>query len=134
MATTQEILKAATELGKLIVSHQASQQFEAAVKKLQENVEAQRVLTDFNRHLQKIGEKEAEGKPIEVEDKRLLEKLQSNVIRNDILKQFQIAQMDYLDLMRKVDEAMTGMGDSSAAMSMGSFDPMVKEILNSKRR
>jgi cell fate (sporulation/competence/biofilm development) regulator YlbF (YheA/YmcA/DUF963 family) len=108
MATTQEILKAAEDLGKLISTHETAKKFDDAVRKLQADVEAQRVLNDYNRQLQKLGEKEAAGKPVEVDDKRQLEKLQAAVIRNPLLRQFQIAQMDYLDLMRRVDEAMAG--------------------------
>src|ERR1043165_2883768 len=108
MATTDEIIAKAKELGKLIASHPAAAKFEETVRKLQADVDAQRALNDFNRHLQKIGEKEQAGRPIEVEDKRQLEKLQNAVIRNPLLGAFQMAQMDYLDLMRKVDEAMSG--------------------------
>jgi cell fate (sporulation/competence/biofilm development) regulator YlbF (YheA/YmcA/DUF963 family) len=108
MATTQEILTAAREVGKLIASHDSARKVEAAMAKLQNDVEAQRVLNDYNRHLQKLGEKEQAGKPIEVAEKQQLEKLQNAVIRNPVLRDFQMAQMDYLDLMRKVDEAMAG--------------------------
>jgi len=119
MATTQEILSAAEALGKLIAQHSAAKKFEDTVKKLQGDVEAQRVLNDYNRHLQKLGEKEASGKAIEVADKQHLEKLQQGVIRNPTLRDFQVAQMDYLDLMRRVDEAMQGGSPAEAAMPAG---------------
>jgi cell fate (sporulation/competence/biofilm development) regulator YlbF (YheA/YmcA/DUF963 family) len=115
MATTQEILTAAREVGKLIASHDSARKVEAAMAKLQNDVEAQRVLNDYNRHLQKLGEKEQAGKPIEVAEKQQLEKLQNAVIRNPVLRDFQMAQMDYLDLMRKVDEAMAGQPEQQPA-------------------
>lgn len=108
MATTQEILQAAEALGKLIATHDTAKKFEGSIQRLQADVEAQRSLNDYNRHMQKLGEKEAGGQPIEVEDKRQLDKLQNAVIRNPLLRDFQMAQMDYLDLMRRVDEAMAG--------------------------
>lgn len=114
MATTQEILEAAQNLGKLIASHEAAGKVEAAARKLQGDVDAMRILNDYNRHLEKVSEKEASGKPVEVEDKRQLEKLQTAVVRNAVLRDFQVAQMDYLDLMRRVDEAMQG-GEPAAA-------------------
>ena len=108
MATTQEIVKAATELGKLIAGHPAAQRFESVAQKLQQDTAAQRVLTDFNRMADKIAQKEAAGQPIEVDDKRQLERLRGELIRNSLLQELQMAQMDYLDLMRQVDEVIGG--------------------------
>ncbi|MCX5662655.1 MAG: YlbF family regulator [Planctomycetota bacterium] len=119
MPTTQDILDAAQKLGKLIASHDSAGKLEAAARKLQGDVEAQRILTDYNRHLEKVSEKEATGKPIEVADKQQLEKLQGAVVRNPILRDFQVAQMDYLDLMRRVDEAMAGGEPAAAAPAPG---------------
>src|ERR1700746_1656903 len=67
MPTTDEIIAKAKELGKLIASHPAAAKFEETIKKIQGDVEAQRALNDFNRLLQKIGEKEQTGQPIEPE-------------------------------------------------------------------
>ncbi len=114
MANTQEILKAATDLGKLIASHEAAKKVEGAIGKLQADVEAQRLLNDFNRAVQAVSEKEAQGKPIEVADKHKLQELQNKVVKNAVLRDFQLAQMDYLDLMRKVDEAMSGQPGGAA--------------------
>jgi cell fate (sporulation/competence/biofilm development) regulator YlbF (YheA/YmcA/DUF963 family) len=108
MATTQEIVQAAEALGKLIAGHPAAQRFEAAVQKLQQDSGAQRVLTDFNRMVEKLGQKEAAGQPIEVPEKRELERLRGELIRTSLLQELQVAQMDYVDLMRQVDEAMGG--------------------------
>ena len=108
MATTQEILQAATNLGKMIATHPASAKVQEVATKLHGDVEAQRALNDFNRLMQKLEEKQAAGQPIEGEEKKQLEKLQAAVIKNALLRNFQMAQMDYLDLMRQVDEAMNG--------------------------
>lgn len=107
MATTEEILKLAKELGEKIAEHAAAKKYETVLKKLQDDTEAQRVLSDYNRHAQALGQKEQAGQPIEVEDKRKLDALQKAVMMNDILGELQMAQMDYLDLMRQVDNAMS---------------------------
>lgn len=142
MATTQEILKAATDLGKLIASHDAAVKFEESVRKLQADVEAQRVLNDYNRFMNKLGEKEMQGQPIEVEEKKQLEKLQQSVVRNSVLRTFQMAQMDYLDLMRRVDDAMSGGGPEGPALApnaggaaggAGSVQSEVASILRPKK-
>lgn len=133
MATTQEILAAARSLGALIASHDAAAKFEQAVGKLQQDVEAQRTLSDYNRHLQKVAEKEASGKPIEVEDKRQIEKLQTAVTRNATLRDFQVAQMDYLDLMRLVDEAMSGAPEPQAISGGMMNSPEVAAVLKARK-
>ena len=79
----------------------------AVLEQLKADVDAQRLFTDHTRAVEAIAEKQAEGKPIEVKDKHRVEDLQKKVIRNDILRNLQTTQMDYVDLMRKVDEAMS---------------------------
>lgn len=106
MATTQEITDAAAQLGTLISKHDAAAKFEAIIKNLKDDVEAQRLLNDYHRQLVALGEKESQGQPIEVEDKRRLTALQDQVTQHPLLRNFQIVQMDYLDLMRRVDEAI----------------------------
>ncbi len=108
MATTQEIIDAAKSLGKLITTHPAAKRMDDLMKKLQADREAQRVLTDFNRHMQMLGQKEQQGRPIEIEDKRKMDQYQTAVAQNLVLRELQIAQMDYLDLMRQVDDLVKG--------------------------
>lgn len=117
MATTQEVLAAARDLGELIAKHEAAQKVEEVMKKLEADVEAQRLLNDLNRHVATLAEKESSNQPIEVEDKRKLETLQGGVSRNVVLRDFQMVQMDYVDLMRKVDQAISDRGDRTPAAS-----------------
>ena len=119
MASTQEILSKADEIGKMVGEHETSKRLEAAMKLLQNDLESQRMLSDFNRTLQALAQKEAAGKPIEVEDKRKLETLQSHIVRNPTLRQFQTAQMDYLDLLRKIDERINGTPAEGAGAAAG---------------
>ncbi len=106
MASTEQILQAAAELGRLVASHPATAKFEQTVKTLEGDQAAQRTLNDYNRQLALISDKESQGTPIEVDDKRKLASLQDAVAANPTLREFQMAQMDYLDLMRKVDDAI----------------------------
>lgn len=108
MATIHEILDAASDLGKKIAEHDTARKLETIIKQLQDDVQAQRLLADYQRQITALGEKEANGQPIEVEDKSKLEELQGQVIRHPLLRDFQMAQMDYLDLMRQVDSAISG--------------------------
>jgi len=108
MTTTDEVLTAARELGKLVKEHEAARNFEQSISGLRGDTEAQRLLNDYNRQLNTIAEKESTGKPIEVDDKRKLEDLQGKLIQHPVLRSLQIVQMDYLDLMRRIDEEISG--------------------------
>ncbi|MFG0248646.1 MAG: YlbF family regulator [Phycisphaeraceae bacterium JB051] len=107
MATKQEIIDAAKKLGKLIAENSVGEKLEAAIKRLEDDMEAQRAMNDYQRFIQTLAEKEATGKPIEVEEKQKLQTLQNAVVHSLTLQQFQMAQMDYLDLMREVDQVIS---------------------------
>ncbi len=117
MASEEQIMKAAGELGELLSGHPKVDRLESAIKKLKEDTEAQRALNDLNRHLQAVTEKEMSGLPIEVSDKRKLQELQTAVVHNLVLREFQLAQMDYVDVVRRLDDAIYGR--SAAAQAVG---------------
>ena len=108
MASTDQIMEAANALGEMVAEHEATKRMESAVSALESDVDAQRAVADLNRHIESLGKKQAEGQPIEVGDKRRLETLQKAVTRSAVLREVQVAQMDYLDLMRRIDDAITG--------------------------
>lgn len=118
MASSEEILTAARQLGEKIAGHEAAKRLKQAMAKLRADVEAQRALTDFNRQAAKIAEKESKRQPIEVEDKHELDRLQKAVVRNPLLRDLQVAQMDYLDLMRRVDEAIAEKAGTDVEMGL----------------
>lgn len=108
MASTEQVMKAAGDLGKLIAKHNASMKFQDITGKLRDDTDAQRLMTDYSRQLQLVHEKENKGQPIEVTDKHKVEDLQNRVIQHPVLRDLQMAQMDYMDLLRQVDEAIQG--------------------------
>ena len=127
MATTEEILDAARQLGTLIGSHEAAKKFADVMGRLREDEDAQRLLNDYNRHLNTIAEKESAGSPIEVDDKKKLETFQTQVMTHDLLRDLQMVQMDYVDLMRRVDEAMS---DSRPAPATAAGSPKAGGIVS----
>jgi len=121
MPNSQEVVQQARRLGEMIAEHDAAKKLDAAVAALEADVEAQRALTDLNRHSQRLDDKQREGKPIEVEDKRKAETLRKAVVRSPVLRDLQMAQMDYADLMREVQTAIDGSTPDTppAAAAMG---------------
>jgi len=115
MANEQDILEQATRLGELIAEHGATNKLEGASKAFESDINSQRALTDYQRFAQSLQQKAQQGGAIEVEDKRKLEQLQQAVITNPLLANMQRAEMDYLDLLRKVDGAIVSAGGGAGA-------------------
>lgn len=118
MASDETLIKSARELGEQLGKNPKVARLEAAIKKLREDTEAQRALNDLNRHLNAVAQKEMSGQPIEVADKQKLRDLQNTVVHNLVLREFQLAQMDYVDLVRKLDDATYGSSEAAAAVGV----------------
>ena len=114
MATTQEILDAARKLGQLIQTHPSAGKLDQVMHKLQNDRDAQRALADYNRQLSQLSEKEASGRGIDMEDKRKLDAAQKALGMNLLLREFQMAQIDFLELMRQVDDLIDARGEAPA--------------------
>ncbi len=114
MASEKDILEQATKLGELIAEHDAVKKMESATKAFEADTTSQRAMADYQRFAQTLQQKAQSGGAIEVEDKRKLEELQQAVITNPLLANMQRAEMDYLDLLRKVDGAIVGSGGPMA--------------------
>lgn len=108
MATTDEILDAARELGELIAEHPAAKRLEEIAAELGNDRDAQRLLADNQRLIETLVQKQQQGQAIEPAEKQKLEQLQNSLAMHPTLRSLQVAQMELADLMRRVDEAMEG--------------------------
>lgn len=102
----QDIIAAATELGKKIAASERTRAFLAAAKAVAADKDAQTILRDFQNQSDKLRELAEAGKPIEPNDKRRLSELESSVASNDKLKAMMRTQADYFELMTRVQQAI----------------------------
>jgi hypothetical protein len=65
-----------------------------------------RILGDYQAQSEKIAQAEQENKPIEVEDKHRLSELHAKLISSDVFKKFTAAQVEYIDIMRQVNDTL----------------------------
>jgi cell fate (sporulation/competence/biofilm development) regulator YlbF (YheA/YmcA/DUF963 family) len=114
-----KIEDAARALGEMIHETAAAKAFAAATESLNKDVTTQRLINDFNRHMQKLSEKQQSGQPIEVDDKRKLEQLQSAVMVHPVIARLQQSQMDYLDVLRKAMTLVSQTAGGHEAMDEG---------------
>lgn len=101
-----EIIKLAAELGARIAADARAEAYAAAVTAVNADPDARQLIEAFQTQAQKMAELEAAGKPIEPEDKRQLLTFQQKIAGHNTLKALQKAEVDYLQLMNHVQQAM----------------------------
>ena len=104
----EDILEKARRLGRTLAEHPRFKAFLDASKRLHEDKAAGQALQAYNQAAQAIAEKEKKTRPVEVAEKEELERLRAAVAANDTVKAFMKAQADYMELMRKVNDAIYG--------------------------
>jgi cell fate (sporulation/competence/biofilm development) regulator YlbF (YheA/YmcA/DUF963 family) len=102
---TQQILQAAEKLGQMLKDHPAVEKLKSAQKLVGEDAEASRLLAEFERGLEALQRQEQSGRPVSDAQKMQLESLQSKIVSHIKIKNLNLANMEFTDLLRKVGEA-----------------------------
>jgi cell fate (sporulation/competence/biofilm development) regulator YlbF (YheA/YmcA/DUF963 family) len=100
------IIELADKLGKAIADSAPAAKLREARKLLDQHPEVKQLLTDYQNHADKLSQLEQENKPVEVDDKHKLQELQGKLIADDTFKKLTAAQVDYVDLMRRVNTTL----------------------------
>jgi cell fate (sporulation/competence/biofilm development) regulator YlbF (YheA/YmcA/DUF963 family) len=107
MPEIHELVQEARVLGERLAQNPRVQSYFAAQRALQQDAAAQELLQEYSAHGDHLRELETEQKPIEVTDKRKLQELENRVRSNERLKELMRAQADYVELMNRVNAAMS---------------------------
>jgi cell fate (sporulation/competence/biofilm development) regulator YlbF (YheA/YmcA/DUF963 family) len=102
----EQLLDLADQLGRAIAAHDRFQALRIAEKNVSENEAANRAQTELEAHMNYLSGLERAGKPIEVADKRKLERLQNEFRSQPVLQNLIKAQADYLEMMNRVNETI----------------------------
>lgn len=100
------VTEMASRLGKTIAQTPEAQAMKDARKKLQEDSEIKQALEEFQQQMEKVQKLQEEHKPIEPEDKKKLSDLETKLAGSETFKQYTSAQVNFYDLMRKVNRAL----------------------------
>lgn len=103
---TQQILTEAEKVGQLIAQHPAVTRYQAALKAANEDTDAQRLQTDFQRHLETLLRQEQSGIPVSDAQKQQLESLNSKIVSHLKIKALTLAQVELADLMWKIRQSL----------------------------
>ena len=99
------ILDQARKLGDLVAQHPAVAKYRDAQRTVSQDPDASRLLADFDRQLETLSRQEASGMSVTDAQRRSLESLQAQIASQLKVKALSIAQVDYMDLLRKVSQA-----------------------------
>lgn len=103
---TQEIMDGAEKLGQLVAQHPAVARFKAAQKAVADDPDAGRLLAEFDRQLEALGRQEQAGLPVADAQRMQLESLQSRIVSHIKIKALNLAQVEFVDLLRKVTQTI----------------------------
>jgi cell fate (sporulation/competence/biofilm development) regulator YlbF (YheA/YmcA/DUF963 family) len=106
--TQEQIVQAAERLGQLVAQHPAVARYKQAQQAVAQDPEASRLLADFDRQLETLARQEQSGMSITDAQRQQLENLQSRIMSHLKVKNLNMAQVDFMDLLRKVSQAWQG--------------------------
>src|SRR4051812_12177325 len=123
-ADTTQILAEADKLGTLVAQHPAIERYKQAQKAVADDAEANRAMADFEQQLEKLSRQEQSGMPVTDAQRQQLEAVQSRIVSNIKVKALNMANVEFVDLLRKVNQAIqgkvvdaAGVGGAAGAMS-----------------
>lgn len=103
---TQQIMDEAEKLGRLVAQHPAIDKYRLAQRAIAEDPDASRSLAEFDRQLETLARQEQSGMPVTDAQRTQLENLQSRIVSNIKVKALNLAQVEFMDLLRKVTQTV----------------------------
>ncbi|NQU76599.1 MAG: YlbF family regulator [Planctomycetes bacterium] len=100
------IIHLADQLGKAIRESSQAKALQEAQKAITDKPELSQLIQDYEAQVNRIASLERDNKPIEVADKHKLADIQNKLVVSPTFKKLSEAQMEYVDLMRKVNETL----------------------------
>lgn len=112
----EEVLGLATALGQALRRHPRYTLLREADTRVRADKPATEALDAYNRAASTIGRKERAGQPVNVDEKRNLERLHQTVAANETIKAFMRAHADFAELMRRMNDTIhNAMGEPEEA-------------------
>jgi cell fate (sporulation/competence/biofilm development) regulator YlbF (YheA/YmcA/DUF963 family) len=104
-AELNDILAHAEKLGQMLSDHPAVEKYKTAQKSVSEDPDARGAIGDFNRMLESLARQESQGMTITDAQKTSLQSLQERIVSNLKVKALNMAEVEMVDLLRKVSQA-----------------------------
>jgi cell fate (sporulation/competence/biofilm development) regulator YlbF (YheA/YmcA/DUF963 family) len=103
---TNQIMEMAEKLAHLVAQHPAVEKYRQAQKTLAEDSDANRLVNEFNRQLMTLSRQEESGMPVTDAQRMQLEGLQAQIASHLKVKAMNLAQVEFVDLLRRVSDTI----------------------------
>src|SRR5438046_804849 len=124
-ADTQQILDQAAKVADLLAVHPAVEAYRKAQKAVADDPDASRTLGEFDRLLESLERQQMQGAPVTDAQRTQLESLQSRIVSNLKVKALNMAQVEFMDLLRRANQAMLSKLGDAAAPTRGAAPRMM---------
>ena len=104
----EKLIELAERLGKLVAENERTALYKKAHQALKDDAQASELVKEHQQQAEKIMGLERQQKPIEVEDKRKLSALEGKISTNAVLRDLMRRQVDFVEMTRKLHEAIYG--------------------------
>jgi len=101
-----DCIELSAQLGRAMAGSPQAVALRAAREALNSQPEVIKTLEEYQEQAEKVTRLEQEQKPVEVEDKHKLQELNNRLVGSEVFKKFTAAQVEYVDLMRKVNDVI----------------------------
>lgn len=101
-----DLIAMAEKLGKQIAADARTMELKQAQKAVDQDEEAKKLVEAYRVQAERISELTRQNKPIEVVDKHKLRELEQQIGLNGKLKELTRRQVDFVDMMRKIKQAI----------------------------
>jgi cell fate (sporulation/competence/biofilm development) regulator YlbF (YheA/YmcA/DUF963 family) len=101
---TQEIMDAAEKLGQMVSQHPAVAKYRQAQKSVADDPDAARLMSDFDKQLETLLRQEQSGMAATDAQRKQLESLQMQIASHIKIKALNLAQVEFVDLLRKINQ------------------------------
>ena len=103
---TDQIIAEAEKIGQLVLQHPAVVRYKAAQKAVEDDPEATRLLNDFTRQMDTLERQMQAGMNVTDAQRAGIEALQSRIVSHLKIKALNLAQVDFVDLLRKITQTI----------------------------
>jgi len=101
-----DVISMAEKLGTAIAQSPQALGLREARKAMQAQPDLVKLLDDYQAQTDKVAALEEQQKPVEVDDKRKLQDLHDRLVSSDVFKKYTAAQVEYVDMMRRVNHIL----------------------------
>lgn len=103
---TQQIMDEASKLGDLVAQHPAISRYRDARKAVEQDTDASRLMAEFDRQIEALSRQQASGMPVTDAQQQQIESLQSRIVSHLKIKALNLAQVEFIDLLRKITQTI----------------------------